>query len=100
MHYIGLVRRDTSFFIRLIRLILTISTNSSFDSTSRFNLRLHNDILRFNVPRRPHYKKSENAFCHSAPQVWNSLPFEVRDANTLGEFKTRLKTYYFRCAFS
>ena len=70
------------------------------NSYSYYNLRQNNDILRFNVPRKPHYKKSENAFYHSAPQVWNSLPFDIRDANTLGDFKSRLKTYFFRCAFS
>lgn len=69
------------------------------NSYSHYNLRANNDTLRFHVPRAPHYKKSENAFYYSAPQVWNSLPFDVRDAHSLQEFKTRLKTHLYRCAF-
>lgn len=44
--------------------------------------------------------KTESAFTHCAPEVWNSLPFEIRNANTVIDFKSKLKTYYFRCAFS
>jgi len=69
-------------------------------TNSRYNLRLNNDTLRLTVPRKPHYMKSESAFTHCAPEVWNSLPFEIRNANTVIDFKSKLKTYYFRCAFS
>ena len=31
---------------------------------------------------------------------WNSLPFEIRTSETLSIFKTKLKTYYFKIAFS
>ena len=30
------------------------------------------------------------------PQVWNRLPHELRQCNTISSFKSNLKTYYFR----
>jgi hypothetical protein len=38
-------------------------------------------------------RMSDADFGVVAPKVWNELPSEVRCASTLGEFKTRQKTF-------
>ena len=60
-----------------------------------------------NVPRawtisvkKVKYKTlSERSFAFYAPKLWNSLPVEVRMANSFYNFKTLLKTYLFRSKF-
>ena len=35
------------------------------------------------------------AFQHSSPELWNKLPNHIKNAKTLVQFKTSLKTYLF-----
>ena len=42
---------------------------------------------------------ASRAFSIAAPQLWNSLPFEVRDAETLTTFSKRLKVPLYRLAY-
>ena len=65
-----------------------------------YELRLNCDTLYLNIPRKPHYKKSEAAFKHNAPATWNSLPYEIRNCDDVERFKTSLKTFLFKKAFS
>ena len=44
-------------------------------------------------------KQGEAVFQFYAPEVWNSLPEDVRQASTLTMFKSRLKTVLFSCAY-
>jgi len=37
----------------------------------------------------------DRCFAAAGPWVWNSLPAELRQCDSLGEFKRRLKTYLF-----
>ena len=39
------------------------------------------------------------AFSNSAPELWNKLPMDIRTANSLPSFKSKLKTHYFKLAF-
>ncbi len=48
---------------------------------------------------RVHTKQGESAFSYYAPRSWNQLPEEIRCAETLATFKSRLKTHLFSCAF-
>ena len=41
----------------------------------------------------------EKSFNFAAPDVWNSLPFEIRSCTVFPTFKTKLKTFFFRKAF-
>ncbi len=41
----------------------------------------------------------DQAFSSLAPKLWNSLPSEIRNAESLSVFKSSLKTYFFRVAF-
>ena len=49
-------------------------------------------------PRLPSY--GDRAFYIAAPVLWNSLPSHIRQANTLGEFKSRLRTHLFQQAYT
>ena len=55
------------------------------------SLRSEADIL-LQIPR---YKKliGQMAFSVSAPKIWNSLPWGVRQSSTLAIFKLKLKNY-------
>ena len=55
--------------------------------------------LRGLMPREARKEKTRNqAFSAVAPQLWNTLPTEIRLAPSLGVFK-KLKTWLFRQAF-
>jgi hypothetical protein len=41
----------------------------------------------------------KRAFCYAAPQVWNSLPDDIKTTETYCCFKKRLKTHFFILAF-
>ena len=64
------------------------------------SLRLDNDYFVLNRPPTPNLKKTEAAFCHSAPKAWNNLPYEIRCQSDLKVFKSMLKTHYFEIAFN
>jgi len=68
-----------------------------YRSTSR-DLRSINDVL-LDVPK---FKSciGSRAFVFSAPKLWNSLPYDMRTCVSLISFKSKLKTYLFREAFS
>ena len=44
-------------------------------------------------------KLGKKSFAFSAPEVWNSLPFYLRNEPSLEVFKKNLKTLYFEQAF-
>lgn len=41
----------------------------------------------------------ERSFSFCAPEVWNSLPFDIRHKESMSSFKSALKTYMFRKYF-
>ena len=68
-----------------------------YSSTSR-DLRSINDVF-LDVPKSKSCIGSR-AFVFSAPKLWNSLPYDMRTCVSLISFKSKLKTYLFREAFS
>ena len=56
----------------------------------------HNIVLN-----EPYVKTTygARAFCKAGPQLWNSLPSEIRECSSLETFKSRLKTYLFNEAY-
>ena len=36
------------------------------------------------------------AFRYSAPEIWNTLPYELRSASCIGTFRRSLKTHFFK----
>ena len=41
----------------------------------------------------------DTAFSVAGPREWNRLPGEIRDCQTLGAIKRKLKTHLFRAAY-
>ena len=39
------------------------------------------------------------SFSVSAPRLWNKLPLAIKNSETIGAFKTRLKTHLFKIAY-
>lgn len=54
-----------------------------------YNLRDSGNKLNVPLPRTNYYK---NSFTYSGATLWNSLPSEVRHAESLGQFKSALKS--------
>jgi len=50
------------------------------------------------VPRH-NLSFGSRAFRVSAPKVWNSLPFQIRQSESLPTFKRHLKTHCFQSAY-
>uniref|UniRef100_A0A8C6LBK5 Reverse transcriptase domain-containing protein n=1 Tax=Nothobranchius furzeri TaxID=105023 RepID=A0A8C6LBK5_NOTFU len=67
-------------------------------STSTRSLRSSSSI-HLSVPPFRLVTMGSRAFSRSAPQLWNSLPPDLRNIDSLTLFKTRLKTHLFRLAF-
>ena len=57
-------------------------------------------MITFDWSRVRHWKRS---FGVAAPELWNSLPDDIRiDFDSVGKvdiFKTKLKTYLFTCEY-
>ena len=58
-------------------------------------------LQRGPILKVPRVKSSfgERSFMYAAAKTWNSLPVEVREADSLPTFKRLLKTCYFRLEF-
>ncbi len=61
-------------------------------------LRSSNQVL-LDVPRARLKNKGDRAFSVVAPHLWNSLPVHIRTAQSVGIFKTFLKTHLYSWAF-
>ena len=42
----------------------------------------------------------DRAYSVAAPRLWNNLPFHIRNAPSVGSFKTLLKTHLFSCVYN
>ena len=81
-------------------LIVTSTIESVQPVTSNpVRQRLRSDSsLDFIVPRT-RTKFGDRVFSVAGPIVWNSLPESVRSAETLANFKRKLKTYLLNISF-
>ena len=79
-------------------LLLTYTTINDVTQTSR-KLRSSSQILlKMPVSRLKSY--GDCAFSGAAPTLWNKLPANNRNASSLGNFKSLLKTHLFKVAFT
>ena len=63
------------------------------------SLRSSADERTFKIPLTKKKYQGQRAFSFAGPVTWNSLPRELRYAETLCEFKCQLKTHLFSKAF-
>lgn len=76
-----------------------ISDLISIKTGANYSLRSGNELL-LNFPSRKSYSTlGDRSFSMAAPHVWNSLPSFIRKATTINNFKSQLKTYYFKLAY-
>ena len=52
------------------------------------------------VPRSCLVTKGDQTFAVCAPQLWNSLPGDLRQVSSMASLKSFLKTHFYRLAFS
>ena len=65
----------------------------------RYQVRMADNIhTPLSVPRH-NLSFGSRAFRVSAPKVWNSLPFQIRQSESLPTFKRHLKTNCFQSAY-
>ena len=58
------------------------------------------NLLLLETPRSRLKSRGDRAFSVAGPKLWNALPLHVRSADSVGCFKSRLKTHLFSCAFT
>ena len=51
------------------------------------------------MPRTNTESFGKRAFSYAAPNVWNSLPEDIKSAHSVESFKKKLKTHLFKCSF-
>ena len=72
-----------------------------FRHNERYSLpSMHLGVLLQGPSLRFNSTLGDRAFSASAPKTWNALPANIRSQTDFNTFKTMLKTYYFREAFS
>lgn len=75
--------------------LVTIKSECSFD----YNLRSSNQHL-LQVPQiNSHKTLGDRSFSIAAPNLWNALPWHIRNAESIDSFKKQLKTYFFKLAY-
>ena len=67
--------------------------------SSRYQLRSYRGILLMDNTYRTKKTLGDRAFENAAPKVWNRLPLEIRQCQSLKIFKVLLKTLLFKLAF-
>ena len=69
--------------------------------TSRYSLRSNKGILLNidNYSAKAKKTLGDGAFVNVAPRVWNRLPLDIRLTNSYSNFKSMLKTHFFKLAF-
>ena len=66
---------------------------------SRYSLRSNKGILLVDNSVKAKKTLGDRAFVNAAPRVWNRLPLDIRLAISYDNFKSMLKTHFFRLAF-
>ena len=62
-------------------------------------LRNHDNLL-LEEPRSHSARMGDRAFSIHAPQLWNSLPYHIRNSSSISSFKKSLKTHLFSLRYS
>ena len=67
----------------------------------RDGLRSGNDpTITLKVQRTKHKTFADRSFSVAGPRLWNNLSYDIRSADNLDSFKSKLKTHLFRDAFN
>ena len=66
---------------------------------SSYHLRSSEEIILLQPSEKSLTRHGDRAFQFAAPRLWNRLPRDLKLLNSIGTFKTQLKTYLFRIAY-
>ena len=58
------------------------------------------DIIYLSVPRTKSVTFEQRSLAVAGPQLWNSLPIDIKMENNLDGFKSKIKTCLFKQAFN
>ena len=50
----------------------------------------------FIIPRTQYTTFADRSFSVYGPRIWNALPKRIREIENLDQFKTQIKTFYFK----
>ena len=59
-----------------------------FRQIKRRSSRLDDDFFMLKIPPKCNFSRSEAAFSHSGPKIWNELPYRLRSLSSINEFKS------------
>ena len=54
------------------------------------------EIIYLSVPRTKSVTSEQRSLAVAGPQLWNSLPIDIKMENSLDGFKGKIKTYLFK----
>ena len=58
------------------------------------------DIIYLSVPRKKSVTFEQRSLAVAGPQLWNSLPIDIKMEKSLDGFKSKIKSYLFKLAFN
>ena len=70
-----------------------VSAENFFDSLFEFKFRQSQFLLELKIPFCNSVYHGKNSIRYFAPQIWNSVPFEIRNAATLEDCSRKLKCW-------
>ena len=82
-----------SWLSSVVRGIVFVNGNVSGDI-------VFDDIIYFSVPRTKSVTFEQRSLAVAGPQLWNSLPIDIKMENSLDGFKSKIKSYLFKQAFN
>ena len=96
-----LLERDTSFtihqqniqsmLIEIYKSLNKASAENFFDSLFELKFRQSQFPLELKMPFCNSVYHDKNSIRYFGPQIWNSVPFEIRNAVTLEDFSRKIK---------
>ena len=75
-----------------------ITSMFTMQAQERYSLR-SNTSLQLKIPRTKYKTCGDRAFPVAAATLWNRLPYNIRDSQSIDTIKSRLKTFLFSIAF-
>ena len=98
-----LLERDSSFtiyhqniqimLIEIYKSLNKASAENFFDSLFEFKFRQSQFPLKLKMPFCNSVYHGKNSIRYFGPQIWNSVPFEIRNAATLEDFSRKIKCW-------
>ena len=82
-----------SMLIEIYKSINKASAENFFDSLFEFKFRQSQFPLELKMPFCNSVYHGKNSIRYFGPQIWNSVPFEIRNAATLEDFSRKIKCW-------